>query len=208
MIKIPKISVLVLIASCFFSLFFSQTEKSLPTNVERQIVKIGEEVSAKLMKTLKTHLMEALKENDLVTAFEVCATMAYSLTEKIQDTLPEGIAVKRTSFKYRNPSNEPDPEEERALLYFKKEQAKRGSLPEYYSQYVKAQDEFRYYKPLTVGKLCLKCHGEIELLDREVILSLRENYPDDKAVGYVLGDFRGAIRVSIPAEILKENPQH
>lgn len=208
MIKITKISMLVLVSSCFFSLFFIQTENSLPTNVEKQIIRIGEDASAKLMKSLKTHLIEALNENDLVTAFEVCATVAYSLTEEIQDSLPQGITVKRTSFKHRNPRNKADPEEKKILRNFEKELAKKGSLSNYYIQYVKAQDEFRYYKPMTVGKLCLKCHGEIELLDKDVVLSLRENYPDDKAIGYVLGDFRGAIRVAIPAEILKENPQY
>jgi hypothetical protein len=160
------------------------------------------------MKTLKAHLMEALTENDLVTAFEVCATVAYSLTEEIQDSLPRGVTVKRTSFKYRNPRNKPDTEEEKILRYFEKELVKKESPPKYYIQHVKEQDEFRYYKPMTVGKLCLKCHGEIELLDKDVVLTLRENYPDDKAIGYVMGDFRGAIRVAIPAEILKENPDN
>jgi hypothetical protein len=173
--------------------------------VEKQIVEIGEETAAKLMRTLKTHLKEALEENDLVTAFEVCATVAYSLTEEIQDSLPQGITVKRTSFKFRNPENKPDAEEEKMLRYFERELENAGTLPKYYIQYVKAQDEFRYYKPMVVGKLCLQCHGEIELLDKEVILSLRENYPDDKAIGYVQGEFRGAIRVAIPVEILKKD---
>jgi hypothetical protein len=204
MTRIPNLTVLLLIISCFFSISFIQTEDSLPTDVKKKIIKIGEEASAKLMKTLKGHLTEALAENDLVTAFEVCATIAYSLTEEIQDSLPQGIKLKRTSFKYRNPKNKPDPEEEKILRYFEKELAKKGSLPNYYIQDVKAQGEFRYYKPMTAGKLCLKCHGEIELLDREVVLSLRENYPDDRAIGYVLGDFRGVVCVAVPAENLKK----
>jgi len=208
MIKMLKLAVLLATIGCLFTFSFGQTEKSLPTNVEKQIIAIGEETTAQLMTALKAHLTEALKENDLVTAFEVCATVAYSLTEEIQGRLPQGITVKRTSFKYRNLKNKPDPAEEKILRYLERTFAKNGSLPDYYIQYVKRLDEFRYYKPLTVGTLCLKCHGAIELLDKDVVRSLKENYPDDKARGYVLGDFRGTVRVAIPAEILKKNPQH
>ena len=206
MTKATQVAVFLLIICCFLFLSFVQTEKSLPTNVEKQIIKIGDAASSDLMRTLKAHLTEALEENDLATAFEVCATVAYSLTKEIQDGLPQGVTVKRTSFKYRNPKNKPDPNEEKILLYFEKELAKKKSLPGYYIQYVKAKDEFRYYRPMTVGELCLKCHGEIELLDKDVVLSLREYYPDDKATGYLPGDFRGAIRVAIPAENLKDTP--
>jgi lysophospholipase L1-like esterase len=59
---------------------------------------------------------------------------------------------------------------------------------------------FRYYKALTVGELCLKCHGPLEDLEPDVRRSLRENYPGDLALGYALGDFRGSIRVAIPRE--------
>jgi hypothetical protein len=206
MTKMAQLTVLLLVVCCCLFLSFIQTEKSLPTNVENKIIKIGDAAASELMKTLKAHLTEALEENDLATAFEVCATVAYSLTEEIQDGLPQGVTVKRTSFKYRNPNNKPDPDEEKILLYFEKELAKKRSPSGYYIQYVKAQDEFRYYKPMIVGELCLKCHGEIELLDKDVVLSLREYYPDDKAIGYLPGDFRGAIRVSIPAENLKDAP--
>jgi hypothetical protein len=32
---------------------------------------------------------------------------------------------------------------------------------------------------------------------------LAERYPDDEALGYAEGDFRGLIRVSVPAEVAR-----
>jgi hypothetical protein len=46
---------------------------------------------------------------------------------------------------------------------------------------------------------CLNCHGKPENLAPEVKEMLAHLYPEDKAVGYELGDLRGAFSVHVPA---------
>jgi len=43
---------------------------------------------------------------------------------------------------------------------------------------------------------CLKCHGDISK-NKELSDFMHEYYPEDKAVGYKMGDLRGAILVEI-----------
>jgi hypothetical protein len=115
----------------------------------------------------------------------------------VQAGLPEGMELKRTSFRYRNPDNAPDAAEEVALTYFEDAMLTGGDLPPSYIQ--RASDtEFRFYKPLLLGELCLRCHGSPETLDPDVQAALAERYPTDLATGYGAGDFRGVLRVSVP----------
>ena len=53
-----------------------------------------------------------------------------------------------------------------------------------------------------LGDLCLQCHGKPELMALEVKEALAEKYPGDLATGYEAGDFRGVVRVSVPASAL------
>jgi hypothetical protein len=39
-----------------------------------------------------------------------------------------------------------------------------------------------------IDGVCLTCHGSV---GSDVAAALRERYPDDRATGYALGDFRG-----------------
>jgi hypothetical protein len=62
------------------------------------------------------------------------------------------------------------------------------------------RDEYRYYRALTVAPPCIQCHGATDEIDSAVQTILDERYPDDLATDYAVGDFRGLVRVSIPAD--------
>jgi len=172
---------------------------------EKKVVEIGEETSKKLLKTLKGELVKALKDSPQ-KAISVCSQKAIPLTKKVEEEVNHGIKIKRTSFKYRNPANAPDSYEKEALRYFEESLKENGKLPKYYIQKVKEGDGkiyYRYYKPLKVAPVCLTCHGEKKYIDETVYQKIKTIYPNDKATGYKVGDFRGVIRVSIPLEALK-----
>jgi hypothetical protein len=165
---------------------------------EASVLQIGRPSAEALLKDLKGHLLEAWDENDPVAALEFCTLEALALTEAVEKRLPEGVKLKRTSFKFRNPKNAPDPIDSDALDHFSGALDKDGELPKHLVLYVEEDKAYRYYQPLKMGNLCLNCHGHLEQMDREIIASLKENYPQDMATGYQVGDFRGLIRVSIP----------
>ncbi len=187
-----------------FIIACSKNEAEMTPTQEQQIKQIGEASATALMKNLKQHLMEALGQGESIETLEFCATQAMALTEEVQDNLKSGVRIKRTSFKYRNPANAPDIHEETALNFFQTAKKEGKPLPEFYIQTLADKSEYRYYKPMTVAALCLKCHGNVDQLDPAVKKSLLEHYPCDMAVNYQVDDFRGLIRVSIPAELVSK----
>ncbi len=168
---------------------------------ETKVAEIGESAAMTLIQGLIGRLNAAMNEGT-VAAFEFCAREAQSLTATIQQELGSDLQVKRTSFQYRNPANAPDEYETAALQYFQDALAERGSLPTSYIQMVNA-NEYRYYKPLVMAAMCLNCHGDPASFDPALQQQLQATYPEDKAVGYKEGDFRGVVRVSIPASLVR-----
>jgi hypothetical protein len=181
---------------------------TIPPEIEQEVVRVGEAAAAELMTQLKAHLQEALAQGDLPAAFEACAVLAQPLTAEVREKLPPGVSLKRASNRFRNPANAPDEWEARALAFFETQLAENGELPGNFCQYDREERTYRYNRPLTVQKLCLRCHGSPDRMDPSVLRSLLENYPEDRAVGYAEGDFRGIIRVSIPEDTIdKEGEQ-
>lgn len=178
-------------------------QPKLTPEKEQSIKQNGEDAAMKLLKTLKTELMQAMQTGGPQQAVEVCSEKAMALTNQIENQT--GYKLKRTTFKYRNPSNKPDKYEEEALRYFEEAINREGKMPAYYVQTVKENGvlTYRYYKPLKVEGLCLTCHGDKNLMDKNLVSKLEKLYPEDKATGYKEGDFRGVVRVSIPAEKIK-----
>jgi hypothetical protein len=168
-----------------------------PEQGER-VSQIAEPAAGDLLRTLVGSLTAALEEGGPGEALSFCSTEAIPLTRMVQAGLSEGTELKRTSFRYRNPDNAPDAAEEAALTYFEDAMLAGGDLPPSYVQRV-SDAEFRFYKPLLMGELCLQCHGSPETLDPGVRAILAERYPTDLATGYAAGDFRGVVRVSVPA---------
>jgi hypothetical protein len=169
----------------------------IPPAVADEVVRVGEEAAAELLRTLVGRLTSAMEEGGPVNAIEFCSAEAISLTRSVQEALPGGAALKRTSFRYRNPQNAPDEAEEEALLFFEEAILAEGTAPSSYVQKV-SEGEMRYYQPLFLGAVCTQCHGDRPTMDPEVLKVLGEKYPGDLATGYEVGDFRGVVRVSIP----------
>jgi len=195
-------SILIMLTLLIFISNCSSDHQKLTAEQEQQIKRIGEASAMALMKNLKSHLTEAMEAGEPVESLEICATKAISLTEEIQTTLQPGMTIKRTSFKFRNPANAPDSLEETALDYFETVKQTGEALPEFYIQTIEDNNEYRYYKPMKMAALCLNCHGKTDQLDLAFRTSLKTNYPEDLAVDYQVDDFRGVIRVSIPAELV------
>lgn len=114
---------------------------------------------------------------------------------------PQIIAVKRTSLRVRNPANAPDSADLAALMSIEKDLMDGNSPPKLLVQHVEAAglmpEEWRVYRPISVMSACVVCHGPVDSLLPSVKDKLARLYPEDKAVGYAIYDWRGVIRVSI-----------
>lgn len=166
-----------------------------------QVAEIAKPAAAELLRTLVASLTSAMEEEGPEAALEFCSNEAIPLTRMVEAGLAQPLNLKRTSFRYRNPENAPDEAEEEALLFFERAILDGGTPSSSYVQRV-SDEEYRYYQPLFLGEVCLRCHGNPETMDPGVRRALAQRYPEDLATGYVAGDFRGLVRVAVPAEIL------
>jgi len=179
-------------------------ESKKPTTSEKAKVRaIGDQASDILLSELKSRLIGAVQQSGPAGAIDACKLDAMTLTKKASTLSNITVKVKRTTNKYRNPINAPDKWDKEALSFFESKEDVRDYFPEFYVQKIDQNGEthFRYYKPLKMYQMCLKCHGN--KIKDDVQLRINELYPNDLATGYSKGDFRGAIRVDIAKEYLQ-----
>ncbi len=188
---------------CALALGCASEVPQLSMEEEARVSAIGQESAQLLAVGLVTDLSAAIEEGGLAHAVDFCSSEAVRITAEIQHRLGQGMVIKRTTFKYRNPANAPDDLEAAALHYFAGKLQEKDSLPSHYVQRASSA-EFRYYQPLVVSQLCLQCHGDPGQIDAAVMRQLKERYPNDLATGYAGGDLRGLIRVSIPAQLVAQ----
>jgi predicted amidohydrolase len=159
------------------------------------------EISQEFMAALKEELMTAIAADGPVHAIAVCGEKAPGIARQLADR--HGWSVRRTSLKPRNPENAPDAWERAGLTRI---DARRtaGESPETLESAAivatNGQREFRYLKAIPTAPLCLTCHGE--QIPAPVQAALQERYPRDTAVGFRVGDLRGAFSLqrTLPAE--------
>jgi hypothetical protein len=152
-----------------------------------------------LTKTLMERLTRALAEGGPEAAVRVCGDVAQDLTRTIGAR--EGLALRRTALRVRNPANAPDAFERRWLE--RAEAAMRAgevAVPLYeLTEGAAGARELRHLRPIVFpGGACTQCHGPEEAIPATVRRLLRARYPDDRATGFVPGDLRGAISVRVP----------
>lgn len=162
---------------------------------------IGAAAAGQLSSTLIGHLTAAVDSGGPAGAIDFCSTQALALTAQAVASM-EGVEIKRTTNRVRNPANAPDSLEALALAWFESQLASTGTLP---TEWVQAEGDvaMRYYRPLVANELCVNCHGVVEGMAPEVAAALAERYPQDQATGYAPGDFRGLIRVRIARAALE-----
>ena len=180
------------------------TEKSTPSSQSPQFVaQTPEEAKQRAMKAtgallgkLVKRLTDELHVKEPHEALDVCSAEAQGITQAIREQ--EGIDLRRTALRYRNPKNKPD-DYERAWM---EKALKRTDVnPAGESEVLATSDggrELRYIRPLYLAPLCTECHGPQDGLSPQVIAALKQRYPDDRATGFIPGELRGIVSVRVP----------
>ncbi len=119
-----------------------------------------------------------------------------NIAKKISEQFPEGVKVRRTALKYRNPANKPDEIDLKVMKQMKED--KKAKKFKAKPVVVDAGDKNRVYVPLLIDDVCLKCHGDTTKMDKKVQEIIKKNYPEDKATGFKLYDIRGVVVAELP----------
>ena len=161
------------------------------------IAPIGKKIASNLFSTLKGELKTAMDQGGVEQAITLCNLNAIQLTDSVALNSSFHVSIKRTSDRVRNPSNAPDPYEQLALDLFNELINSGDEWPEFYIQKITGEEtvQYNFYKPMKMDNLCLVCHGDNTTLAPNAMKLIDKLYPEDKATGYKLGDFRGLLRI-------------
>ena len=163
-----------------------KTGDSLKTDSEQQLVRqAAEKLVENYSKTLKKHLMSAMKEGGASKAVDVCSKMGPEISDQFSR---EFWQIKRVSEKQRRVENYAN---EHEILSIFKDSTK--ALTHYYDEWIGKDSAvvYYYYKPIRIGSFCLNCHGQTDEINQNVLEVIKEKYPEDMASGYKVGDLRG-----------------
>jgi hypothetical protein len=177
-----------------------RAQSSPQLDIARQIER-ARETTLILAERLRGELTAAIKSDGAASAIGLCQTISPDLTTIASDEY--GFDALRTALKLRNPENAPDAWERRVLELFQAKVAS-GADPtklEHHEVVTTAEGEklFRYMRPIMTTEMCLHCHGSD--IKPDVRSEITRYYPDDKAVGFKVGDLRGAFSL---AQLIEE----
>ncbi len=149
----------------------------------------GAELLAPFKRDLQAALGQGLAQGT-VEAIRTCQLRAPAIA---QARSVDGVRLGRASHRLRNPANAAPEWVAPILDAYVADPSDRAprtvSLPERRSGYV---------EPILLQPACLTCHGET--LAPDVAARIEQLYPEDRAVGFRVGDLRGVFWVEFPTE--------
>ncbi len=153
---------------------------------DKEALALAKQGAMKLGKTLKESLVIAMQKGGPETALHACAQDAQRISGAVGNAR---LRVGRSTLRLRNPKNEEAPGWVKEWL--KKTGERKAEGVAGVAEVVDGTAHF--LKPLALGGLCLSCHGESKNQTKKMQEILANRYPEDKALGYEVGDLRGVI---------------
>lgn len=192
--SITLIAAIFIVNVFFLSCSDNKKEESKSGNdLSTDILAKGDSIVKKTFDTLRSSLTGNIAKNGIAKTVEFCNVNAYPLTAVYAK---DGISIRRSSSKVRNPENAPDSLESAVLAQFESKIASGDSARDVV---IRTNGTYHYFKPIMLQSMCRNCHGEPgKDIAQEVMNVIREKYPSDKAVGYTDGQLRGTWHLSFP----------
>jgi cytochrome c553 len=148
----------------------------------------GQEIAQATFAAMSGRLQAAMQEGGVAHAAQYCNTAALPIADSLSGVY--GAKIRRTSLKVRNPEDRPDDLEKSALEQYARDWS--AQLPLKPKAVLIDNQTVAFYAPIKVNAFCLSCHGEVGAsLKAEDYATLKSLYPEDQAVGYQDGDWRG-----------------
>jgi len=144
--------------------------------------------------TLRTQLLAALTQGltrGPEAAIDACRVEAPRIAERVG---AGGVAVGRTSHRLRNPANAPEPWMAPLLDEFRTS----PPTPDAWRTVDLGPRGTGYVEPIYLQPLCATCHGEA--VEATLLERIRALYPNDEAVGFPVGGFRGLFWAVVPRD--------
>jgi hypothetical protein len=162
--------------------------------------KAASEATAGFLKELGEAMTREMTKGGPTEAIKVCADLAPAIAGRL--SREHGWRVTRVGTRVRNPLlGMPDAWEQKVLAEFAERAAKGEAFDGMAHSEVVSEPGGQYYrfmKPIAVQPKCLLCHGPNEQIPESIRTVLKQHYPFDAAIGYKVGELRGAVSIKAP----------
>lgn len=158
-----------------------------PTELARAVQEI--EALDSLRSGLASTLEGRTEEPTMQTMKEVCKPVGMRAMQLSQENHWQ---VKQIANKYRNPAHAPD--NLHATIALSRFEQNPDLIGFWDRETINGQEGTRYYRRINVEASCLACHG---LQDHRPQF-VKDNYPQDLAYNFHIGDLRGMYSVFMP----------
>lgn len=157
-------------------------------------LELSRDAAAQLGQELTAALLTALGSGGPVEAIGVCGVEASPIATTLSQQA--GARVGRTALKVRNPENAPDEAAREVMEAFARDLAAGATAPPEHFE-TRPDGGARYMSAIVAQPLCVACHGSE--IAPEVAAAIAGRYPADQAIGFAVGDLRGAFIIEWPA---------
>ncbi|CAM1335096.1 c-type heme family protein [Tenacibaculum aestuariivivum] len=162
-------------------------KKSLLQNSPKTKEAIGLNYVKETKKLLGKNLMGKIQQKGTIEALQFCNEQAYKLTDSMATKF--NATIKRVSDKERNPNNIASIKELEIIKNYKKIVFEKQKIT---PVLINNTNQTQFYYPIITNSMCLQCHGKPNKhIQPNIMKSLAELYPNDKAVGYDINQVRG-----------------
>lgn len=142
---------------------------------------------------LSNKLIGTIQKKGTLEALEFCNVKAVPLTDSMSTVYNANI--KRVSDKPRNINNKANKSE---LEFIKSFKTTISNKEEPQPIVIESQNMVNFYYPIITNDLCLKCHGKPDKeIQSNTLQTIKKLYPDDKAIGYGIGEVRGIWSITL-----------
>lgn len=161
------------------------------SKMDPSYAQIGLDMAFTTKAQLGKNLMGAMKEKGTNEALQFCNLKAMPLTDSMSTV--HHARITRVSDKTRNPNNKANDTELKSIESFKKALANGEKITPILET---KNDSVYFYYPIVTNGMCLKCHGNPDTIEKDVLASLEKLYPYDTALGYSDNQVRGIWSIS------------
>lgn len=148
----------------------------------------GAEILAPFKMQLKQALLTGMGQGPS-EAIGACKLQAPQIAAELS---VDGIVVGRSSHRLRNPANAAPDWVSPLMQAYADDAADRAPRT-----VALAGDRVGYVEPILTQAVCLTCHGDVQ--DPSLAERIADEYPDDRATGFELDEFRGVFWATFPA---------
>lgn len=178
----------IVLGWAYFLIFSCHNTSEEKEEVERFKDK-GDSIATFAQTTLLQNVSNAMQKGGTEYAVEFCQIKALPITDSLSGKY--SVAIRRITDQNRNPENGLKTEMDRKVFYaFTLDNSKMDTI-------LRKQDNVVYYKRINLAMpACVKCHGNPQTdINPATLQKIKSLYPDDKATGYAMGDFRGLWKI-------------